>query len=59
METVSSVEMAAIEMNAEYLGMSALQMMENSGSFAAREIFSRFKPSETLVVVFTVTIDRS
>jgi len=55
LESVSSVEMTAIEMNAEYFGVSTLQMMENAGSFAAREISSLFKPGETRVVVFAGT----
>ncbi len=51
-ETVSSKEMAAIEMNAQYLGVSSLQLMENAGCAVARCVASRFKPQSTRVVVF-------
>ncbi len=40
--TLSSVEMAALETNAEYFGVSTLQLMENAGSAVAREIARRF-----------------
>ncbi|MFQ6075754.1 MAG: NAD(P)H-hydrate dehydratase [Candidatus Bathyarchaeia archaeon] len=51
-ETVSSKEMAAIELNAEYLGVSRLQMMETAGHSVAYEVASRFKPEDGRVVVF-------
>ena len=44
--------MAALEMNAEYFGVSTLQMMENAGNFVARMIASRFKPEGTRVIIF-------
>lgn len=54
-EHVSRKEIAALEMNAEYFGVSKIQMMENAGSFIASEVLSRFKPTGTRVVVFAGT----
>ena len=42
MRILSSGEMAALEMNAEYFGVSTLQLMENAGGAVAREIAKRF-----------------
>ena len=49
-KTISSLEMRALELNAEYLGVSPLQLMENAGHAVSLEIFSRFKPSSAVVV---------
>ena len=49
---ISSSEMRALELNAEYLGISPLQLMENAGCAVSREIISRFKSKEGRVVVF-------
>lgn len=54
-EEITSEEMKALEMNAEYFGVSSLQMMENAGSIVARAISSRFKPEETRIAVFAGT----
>jgi ADP-dependent NAD(P)H-hydrate dehydratase / NAD(P)H-hydrate epimerase len=40
--TISSREMRALETNAEYYGISLLQLMENAGRNIAQEISSRF-----------------
>jgi len=50
--SITSREMRALEINSEYYGLSRLQLMENAGEKIADEINSRFKPSETKVVVF-------
>jgi NAD(P)H-hydrate epimerase len=44
--------MKALELNAEYFGVSRLQLMENAGRAVAEEILARFKPDETKVAVF-------
>ena len=51
-KTVSSSEMRALELNAEYLGISRLQLMENAGCAVAREVSARFKPKDTKIVVY-------
>jgi len=50
-EAVTSREMRALEVNAEYFGISLLQLMENAGRNVATEIASRF-PREQKVVIF-------
>jgi NAD(P)H-hydrate epimerase len=49
-EFISSKEMRALEVNAEYFGVSQLQLMENAGRNVAREIASRFKPEKSVVI---------
>ncbi len=49
--TVSSREMRALETNAQYYGISLLQLMENAGRNVAEEIQKRF-PNTKKVVVF-------
>jgi len=51
-ETVTSPEMRAIETNAEYYGISLLQLMETAGRNVADEIASRFNPKKTKVAIF-------
>jgi len=51
-DLVMSREMRALEMNAEYHGVSRLQLMENAGRDVAVEIASRFRPQEAKVAVF-------
>jgi len=41
---VTAKEMRALEMNAEYLGLSKLQMMENAGKAVADRIAEKFRP---------------
>src|SRR4030067_2091870 len=48
---ISSREMHALETNAEYFGISLLQLMENAGRNVAVEIASRF-PKGRRVAVF-------
>ena len=50
MSTLSSKEMAALEMNTEYFGVSTLQLMENAGRAVAREITKRFDISSKVVI---------
>ena len=50
--SISSREMRALETNAEYFGISRLQLMENAGSRIADQIASRFKPAKTRIAVF-------
>ena len=49
-ETVTSMEMHALELNAEYFGISRLQLMENAGQNIAVEIASRFKPNKSVLI---------
>jgi len=48
---ITSREMRALEVNAEYFGVSLLQLMENAGRNVAREIASRF-PREQRIAIF-------
>jgi hydroxyethylthiazole kinase-like uncharacterized protein yjeF len=50
-EAITSREMRALEANAEYFGVSLLQLMENAGRNVAAEIASRF-PREQKVAIF-------
>ncbi|HEX69137.1 MAG TPA: NAD(P)H-hydrate epimerase, partial [Candidatus Bathyarchaeota archaeon] len=52
METITSQEMKALELNSEYFGVSRLQLMENAGKSVADEISSRFRPEETKIAIF-------
>ena len=49
-EVVTSREMRALEVNAEYFGVSQLQLMENAGHHVALEIASRFRPDKSIVI---------
>jgi len=49
---ITSREMRALEMNAEYYGVSRLQLMENAGCSVASEISTRFQPRKTRVAIF-------
>jgi hydroxyethylthiazole kinase-like uncharacterized protein yjeF len=48
--TITSREMRALDMNAEYFGVSRLQMMENAGRNIALEVASRFEPDKHVAV---------
>ena len=50
-KTITSSEMNALELNAEYLGVSSLQLMENAGHAVSLEVAARFKPSDSVIVV--------
>jgi NAD(P)H-hydrate epimerase len=52
-EVVTSREMRGLELNAEYLGVSQLQLMENAGAAVANVVRSRFRSLKTKVVVFS------
>jgi hydroxyethylthiazole kinase-like uncharacterized protein yjeF len=47
---ISSRDMRALETNAEYYGISLLQLMENAGQNVAAEIAKRFEPDKKIVV---------
>src|SRR4030065_2858990 len=47
---ISSREMRALETNAEYFGISLLQLMENAGRNVAAEIASRSEGGKSVVV---------
>jgi hydroxyethylthiazole kinase-like uncharacterized protein yjeF len=48
--SITSREMRALELNAEYFGVSRLQLMENAGRNVALEIASRFKPDKSVAI---------
>lgn len=50
-EAITSREMRALEVNAEYFGVSLLQLMENAGCNVTAEIASRF-PRDQKVAIF-------
>jgi NAD(P)H-hydrate epimerase len=49
-KAITSREMRALELNAEYFGLSRLQLMENAGREVALEVASRFRPDRPVVV---------
>lgn len=49
-EYITSRDMRALETNAEYFGISLLQLMENAGRNVALEINTRFKPSKKVTI---------
>lgn len=49
-EYITSREMRALEVNAEYFGVSLLQLMENAGRNVATEIGSRFKRKQEIAI---------
>jgi ADP-dependent NAD(P)H-hydrate dehydratase / NAD(P)H-hydrate epimerase len=49
-ETISSRDMHALETNAEYFGISLLQLMENAGRNVAQEIGKRFKKDQAVAI---------
>jgi hydroxyethylthiazole kinase-like uncharacterized protein yjeF len=51
-DIITTKEMHALEINAEYFGISRLQLMENAGRNVAAEISTRFKSKETKVAIF-------
>lgn len=48
--SITSGEMRALEANAEYFGISLLQLMENAGGGIAQEIVSRFANDRKIVI---------
>ena len=48
--TVTSGEMRALEANAQYFGISLLQLMENAGRSVAQETITRFQKNKKAVV---------
>jgi len=51
-DIITTREMQALDMNAEYFGISRLQLMENAGRNVTVEVSSRFKPQDTRVAIF-------
>jgi NAD(P)H-hydrate epimerase len=49
-QAITSREMRALELNAEYFGISRIQLMETAGYDVALEVASRFKPSKSVTV---------
>jgi ADP-dependent NAD(P)H-hydrate dehydratase / NAD(P)H-hydrate epimerase len=49
-QAITSREMRALEVNAEYFGISLLQLMENAGRNVAVEIASRFEAGKRVVI---------
>ncbi len=47
---ITSREMRALELNAEYFGVSLLQLMENAGRNVAVEIDSRFRKNQKIAI---------
>ena len=50
METIRSWEMAALDLNCEYFGLSRIQLMENAGRSVADEIKRRF--NDGIITIF-------
>ena len=48
--SITSSEMRALEVNAQYFGVNLLQLMENAGRSVAQEIISRFQKNKKAVV---------
>ncbi|MCW3996011.1 MAG: NAD(P)H-hydrate dehydratase [Candidatus Bathyarchaeota archaeon] len=48
--TITSREMRALEINAEYFGINLLQLMENAGRSVAQEIVCRFQKNKKAVI---------
>jgi len=51
-EIISSREMHALEINAEYFGVSQLQLMENAGRAVADTVKSRYPSTQTKIAIF-------
>ena len=49
MDTITSEEMAVLDVNCEYHGLSRLQLMENAGRGLAEEILKRFEPCNVVI----------
>ena len=49
---ITSRGMHTLEMNAEYYGISRLQLMENAGRAIVSEISTRFQPKKTRIAIF-------
>jgi len=51
-DVITTREMKALDINAEYFGISRLQLMENAGRNVAVEVSSRFKSQDTRIAIF-------
>jgi len=54
-QPVTRLEMTAIELNAEYLGVPSIQLMENAGAAVASQIALRFRPEESRIMILAGT----
>ncbi len=54
-QPVTSLEMQAIELNAEYLGVPSIQLMENAGAAVASQVALRFRPEDSRIVILAGT----
>jgi len=52
LNVITTREMQALDANAEYYGISRLQLMENAGRNTAAEIATRFNPKKAKIAVF-------
>jgi hydroxyethylthiazole kinase-like uncharacterized protein yjeF len=52
LDVITTKEMKVLDLNAEYYGVSRLQLMENAGRNVAVEISERFKAKDTKVAIF-------
>lgn len=50
MDAITSVQMAAIDANCEYLGIRRLQLMENAGAAIANAVKSRIKSGKVVIL---------
>jgi len=50
-DSLTAREMRAVEMNAEYLGVSRLQLMENAGRAIAKAVTRRFGPKSRVAII--------
>ena len=50
-ETLTAREMRGVEMNAEYLGVSKIQLMENAGRAVAAAVMDRFGKKSRVTIV--------
>ena len=49
-DSITSLDMARLELNSEYLGISPQLLMENAGRVVANEIESRFKNKSKIMI---------
>ncbi|MEM1550974.1 MAG: NAD(P)H-hydrate epimerase, partial [Candidatus Bathyarchaeia archaeon] len=52
-KVITTREMRALDVNAEYFGISRLQLTENAGRCVAEEVASRFRQNNTKIAVFS------
>ena len=50
-DTITSAEMAALDANCEFFGLTPLQLMENAGASIASELKKRFSEDAEVVII--------